>query len=358
MNKLEVDLAILEAEASRYLSIVSSGSPAALTPPAMTGILPILEAVSKNQVHELFTQALNNKCLCVASLCCNPPSVGLTLIKHDPAALIEKYDGAVPGKAMRAICIAIAKKEFPLLVAEYLSKALCTKGLPNLNTLVKNGLYELGRGVALARFKEGHESTDRLFLEGLHKHSGAQHSESFTNLLGESQYHAFKAFIEEGSPLNYDKFLDYATSFSEDVPSLKQAVVDNYITAFRAIFSKKTNSTDIASVVTLLLTANHPSLDDYRLAVIKSVDATYDLTDFLKVCFKLHSSLARATDVIPSDIATAYIEADPEVLTAGIKDRHDYATLSELPGFDMDTIDITKIPKQARGAALEHGLGL
>lgn len=358
MNKLELDLAILEAEASRYLSDISSGVPAALKPPSMSGILPILEAVSTNQVHELFTQALNNRCLCVASLCCNPPDVGLNLINHDPAALIERYDANAPGKALRAICIAIAKKEFPLLVGEHLSKVLCAKGLPVLNTLVKNGLYELGMGVGMAPFKEGKTSLDRLFLSNLHKYAGAQPEESFTNLLGESQYFAFIGFIEEGASLNTVEFLEYATGLAGGVPSLKKAVVDNYITAFNKVFAKKPRATDLASVITLLLSTNHPSVDDYRLAVIKSIDTKYELTDFLKASFKLYSRHYNEYQDVPSVIAAVYIDVDPEVLTAGIRDQEDYKSLSALPGFDMYRIDVTKIPKQARGAALEHGLGL
>jgi hypothetical protein len=357
LNKLELDVSLFESEASFYLSHVMSGSPAALISSSKTAILPILEAIRNNQVHEIFAQALNKKCLCVAALCCAPPNSGQSLTNPDPTELIQHYDAKATGKAFRAICIAISRREYPLIVAEQLSQSLCRKGLPELNSLVKNGLYELGRGVAMAPFREGKHSIDRVFLQNLHVYSGAKQSGEFSNLLGESQYFAFKAFIEEGNSFNVVDFLDYANGLAGNDTSLKQAVVDNYLTAFRKVFENP-RATEMASLINLLLTTNHPALDDYRLAVIKSVDTMMGLDDFLKASIKLQSMQKKSSENVTQEIATVYIEAGAAVLTAGIKDRDDYTYLSNLPGFDIYSIDIKKIPKQARGAALEHGLGL
>jgi hypothetical protein len=356
-RKLDLDLLKLELEASNYLSKVTSGNSDSNSRPSTDGISPILEAVNNGQATSLFAMALDTKCLSVASLCVSPLPVGLASSKPAPDDLIKSYDGNTPGKALRAVCVALSNRDYPIEAVDALSKSLALNGLAPLNTLVKNGLYEMGRAVAVSRFREDEVSVDRLLISNFHEHSGVDVAGSFSDVLQETQYAMFKAYIEEGSMVYIKEFFEFANGLCMGNDSLQTTMVNSYLRAFQKAFQRPA-SHDEAQVVSLLLTVDQPALDGYRLAVIKEVDPNLGLDDYLKASFLVASLSKNSEYELETIVAEAYLVAGIDVITQGIRDREDYLSLSRIPRFDMDKIDVKKIPKQARGAALEHGLGL
>jgi hypothetical protein len=356
ISEPDLDLLKLETEASNYFARVSSDILKS-TQLSLDGIFPILEAVSSGQSSALFAKALDAKCLCVASLCVSPPAVGLTPGQTGADDLIKLYDGNTPGKALRAICIAASLRNYPIKVIDVLSKSLAINGLAPLNTLVKNGLFEIGRAVANSRFSEREVSVDRLMISNFHEYSDCKVSGVFNEVLQQAQYEMFKAYIEEGSMIYLKEFLEFANGLCAGNEALQSTMVNSYLRAFQKAFERPA-SHDVALVVMLLLTVDQPSLDGYRLAVIKNVNPSLGLDDYLKASF-LVTDLPKNSDYEISEIvAEAYLVASMDVITQGIRDREDYTSLSRIPRFDLDKVDVRKIPKQARGAALEHGLGL
>lgn len=323
----------------------------------MDGILPVLEALSSGKSQALFTSAMDSQKLAIAALICEPPSLPISFPLNRAGDLIKNYDGTHRGKGFRAACVRFAEKNYPLIVADIISKEIGAPGLSYGPTvLVKNGISEISTALARAKFDPDEQSIEHRFLRNLFRGRDLEVGGAFAQLADLILKEMFSAHLNDGRFHKSKQFFEAIESLSETTPEN----INRSVEAFKSSVSKElsnASSDNVELLIALLLSRNEPGLDKYRLAVIKAMDDTLDISDYLKATFIVIGKLKGVGKFMES-ISEIYIEAGYDVLTGGIKDASDYNALSEIPNIDMSKISPKDIPRQARGAALEHGLGL
>lgn len=360
MDIQSLDLNKLETSASYYLEHSSRGltQDSSIPRSVMDGILPVLEVISSGKSSELFKAALDKRKLCLAALCVSPPEIGISLAPRIPGSLVANYDASHAGKAFRRICIGISKCDYPLVVADILAEEISANGIEyEENTLVKNGLYELARTISVALISSHKPTVEHRFVSKLHALNQPEDVENYRVLLSEMQKEIFSAYINDGKVSQVKEFFDFIDELSGGHESRQLSSVELFDHVLRQEFTSPT-ADDVIRVTNLILTVDHPSLDKYRSKAIVFSDQSLQDSDYLKAALKLVSKMTVSNEWEMGKLAEIYNEAGSAVLSDGIRDREDYLALSALPGLKMAEIDITKIPKQARGAALEHDLGL
>ena len=166
----------------------------------------------------------------------------------------------------------------------------------------------------------------------------------------------FSAHLNDGRFHKTQKLIEIIESLSNN----SEEGIARAVEAFKFCVDKElsnASSNNVELIIALLLKNYASKLDRYRLAAIKAMDESFDLSDYLKACFKA-TGMLKGVGKYMEQISEIYVEAGYDVLTKGIKDASDFHALAEIPHIDMGKINLKEIPRQARGAALEIGLGL
>lgn len=361
-TKVEIqnlDLNKLERSASSYLSHKerSQDQDSPVHRSIMDGILPILESLSSGKSQVLFKSSMDSKKLCIAALLCDPPAIGINFPVKPAGEHTKQYDANHPGKGFRAACVGFSETNYPLIVADILANEFGAPGLSYGPTiLVKNGISELSATLSRARLGSDTPSVEAHFTQKVFRGGDLEISGAFSQLSDLIRQEMFSAHINEGRSHQNLEFFQIIESLSDGSESGINRTVDAFKLAVEKELSNA-SSLNVELMVSLLLTTNTPGLDKYRLAAIKAMDDSLELDDYLKGSFMVIDKLKGVGNYMES-ISKIYLEVGYPELTKGIRGSFDYHALSDLPNIDMSKISPKDIPRQARGAALELGLGL
>lgn len=357
MEILNLDLKELERSASSYLTHIKGGLDQVNSVPrsVMDGIMPILEVISSGMSQALFDRAMDAKNLCTAALLCEPPAIGISLPERPSGELIKAYDARHPGKGFRAVCIAISEYKTPILVVDILSREIKAGGPYSPSTLVKNGIHEISIALACSDLDSDSSGEESRFVKQVFKDNDTGQPGAFTQMADFIRQEMFSAHLNEGRFYKTKAFIEIIESLGSESDGHAQVVADFKQAAAKEVEKSSQNNVDL--LIRLLMTTDTPSLDPYRLSTIKAIDESLELDDYLKGSFTLVNN-HRGIGNYMKDLGEVYIECGYDALTAGIRDAADWNFLSEIPGIDMSKISLKNIPRQARVAALEHGLGL
>lgn len=357
MEILNLDLNELERSASTYLKHIEGGLDQVNSVPrsVMDGIMPILEIISSGMSQALFDRAMDARNPCTAALLCEPPAIGISLPGRPTGELIKAYDASHPGKGFRAVCIALSEYKNPLIVADILSREVKAGGPYGPSILVKNGIHAISIALARASLDSDSPGEEHRFALQVFKDDEPGQSGAFTHLADFIRQEMFSAHLNEGRFYKTKAFIELIESLGSESNGQAQAVAAFKQAAIKEI--EKSSQDNVELLIRLLMTTDTPSLDPYRLAAIKVIDESLELDDYLKGSFALVNSHRGIGNYI-KNLGDVYVECGYDALTAGIRDAADWNSLSEFPGIDMNKISVKDIPRQARGAALEHGLGL
>lgn len=353
-----LDLNELENSATSYFSKKEDSSDQDLPVHrrVMDGIFPVLEAISSGESQALFKRAMDSKKLSLAAIICDPPAIGISFPVRPDGELVKLYDAKHAGRAFRAVCVGFSEKNYPLAVADILSKEVGAEGLSyGPSTLVKNGIAELSSALARSRLDAANPSVEQRFACLIFS-SGDKTEGSFRQLSDLIRREMLSAHLNEG---RFYKSKDYF-QLIEDLSGNTPAGDALTLAAFKDCVTKElsnASSNNVELLIALLLTQNDPMLDRYRIATLKSLDDNHDLSDFLKGSFQVIGKLKGVGKYMES-ISEIYVEAGYAALTDGIKDSSDYQMLADMPNIDISRISPRDIPRHARGAALERELGL
>lgn len=323
----------------------------------MDGILPVLEAISSGKSQALFKSSMDSKKLCIAALLCEPPALGISFPVKPAGELTKQYDASHPGKGFRAACVGFSETNYPLIVADILASEIGAPGLSYGPTIiVKNGISELSSALSRARLGSDTPGVEVRFTQKVFTNGDLEISGAFSQLSDLIRKEMFSAHINEGRSSQNSEFFELIESLSGG----SEAGIERTADAFKFAVEKElsnASSLNVELIVTLLLDVDSPDLDKYRLAAIKAIDDSLELDDYLKGSFEAIAKLKGVGKYMES-ISKIYLEVGYPALTKGIRGSSDYQALADLPGIDMSKISLKDIPRQARGAALELGLGL
>lgn len=360
MDITNLDLRELESSASSYYKLKEGGQDQVSSIPRkiMDGIIPVLEAISSGECQALFNAAMDSKFLCIASLLCEPPAIGLSLKTRPDGSLVRAYDGKHAGKGFRAVCVGLSEYRFPNNIAEILSREVAANGQSyQPNTLVKNGIYELSKSLARARLDPETLSIEHLFTKEIFRLNAQGGIGAIAQLSDLILQEMFTAHFDEGRSYRTESLFEFLESLASQDSNGAERVKKAFDVSVKAVISKSSFS-NIDLLMKMLLNTGQPVTDKYRLILIKAVDEELSLDDYLKASLKLVESHKGVVSNYLESVADIYIELGYEFLTSSIRDSSDWKCLSDLPKIDMSKISIQDIPRMARGAALELELGL
>jgi hypothetical protein len=319
----------------------------------MDGILPILEALSCGESQALFNASVSGQHLCIASILCDPPKIGLNLPPVTPGTLASGYDKKISGRAFRDVCIGLSEKFYPKSISLALAREIASsqKAIV-LSAVVKNGVSVLSGAMARAGFVRDEMPAECIFIADLYEQSKLSGAQTLRAVLEALTPELYVAYITEGS----SSYLAQYFNFIENIEGSRDSALATFSSILQNEFEAPSAST-IQVIISLLL-SRETSLDPYRLAIMKELDPEMEPDDYLKASFKMIEKGRTYGMYNMQYIAEVYLEAGYAELAEGIRDKEDYLALSNLPGLDISQIDVKKIPKQARGLALEMSLGL